>query len=130
MEALWIVISVVALVVIAVLLLVTRGRPYRRPSNLAILGMAMVALGIIFGDDRLVGYSLHRRRSCSLGIRCYSRQTKQLIKVMLQRTHERADIPMRTPRIHAPWQLCYDSCSGDMILEVQRIGSTFGKERI
>jgi len=57
MEALWIVISVVALVVIAVLLLVTRGRPYRRPSNLAILGMAMVALGIIFGDDRLVGYS-------------------------------------------------------------------------
>jgi len=58
MEPVWIAISIVALVVIVVLLLVDRGKQYHKPSNLAILGMSLVVLGIIFGDDRLVGYSL------------------------------------------------------------------------
>jgi hypothetical protein len=57
MEPLWIAISVTALVVIVVLLLIARGKQYRKPSNLAILGMSLVVLGIIFGDDRLIGYS-------------------------------------------------------------------------
>jgi hypothetical protein len=57
MEHLWIAISIVALVVIVVLLLIARGRQYQQPSNLAILGMSLVVLGIIFGDDRLIGYS-------------------------------------------------------------------------
>jgi len=57
MEAMWIAISIIALVVIVVLLLIARGRQYRKPSNLAILGMSLVVLGIIFGDDRLIGYS-------------------------------------------------------------------------
>ncbi len=57
MEPVWIAISIIALVVIVVLLLITRGKQYRKPSNLAILGMSLVVLGIIFGDDRLIGYS-------------------------------------------------------------------------
>ena len=57
MEPLWIAISIVALVVIVVLLLTGRGKQYRKPSNLAILGMSLVVLGLIFGDERLIGYS-------------------------------------------------------------------------
>ena len=57
MEHLWIAISIIALVVIVVLLLIARGKQYYKPSNLAILGMSLVVLGIIFGDDRLIGYS-------------------------------------------------------------------------
>jgi hypothetical protein len=58
MEPVWIAISIIALVVIVVLLLIARGRQYQQPSNLAILGMSLVVLGIIFGDNRLVGYPL------------------------------------------------------------------------
>jgi hypothetical protein len=57
MEPLWIAISIIALVVIVVLLLIGRGKQYLKPSNLAVLGMSLVVLGIIFGDDRLIGYS-------------------------------------------------------------------------
>jgi len=57
MEPLWIAISIIALIVIVVLLLIARGKQYPKPSNLAILGMSLVVLGIIFGDDRLIGYS-------------------------------------------------------------------------
>ena len=57
MEAMWIAISIIALVVIVVFLLIARGKEYHKPSNLAILGMSLVVLGIIFGDDRLIGYS-------------------------------------------------------------------------
>ena len=59
METLWIAVSIVALVVIVALLLISRrgGRQYPRPSNLALEGMSIVVLGIIFGDDRLIGYS-------------------------------------------------------------------------
>ena len=57
MEHVWIAISIVALVVIVVLLLLGRGKQYKRPSNLAVLGMSLVVLGIIFGDSRIVGYS-------------------------------------------------------------------------
>jgi hypothetical protein len=57
MEPAWIAISVVALVVIVVLLLAGRGKQYKKPSNLAMLGMSLVVLGIIFGDSRIIGYS-------------------------------------------------------------------------
>ena len=57
MESLWIFISIVALVVIVVLLLISRRKQYPKPSNLAILGMSLVVLGIIFGDSRIIGYS-------------------------------------------------------------------------
>ena len=58
MESVWIAISIVALGVIAVLLLRGRGKQYRKPSNIAVLGMSLVVLGIIFGESRIVGYSL------------------------------------------------------------------------
>lgn len=58
MEPVWIAISVVALVVIVALLLIARGRQYQQPSNLAIVGISLVVLGIIFGDTRVLGYSL------------------------------------------------------------------------
>jgi hypothetical protein len=58
MEPVWIAISIIALVVIVVLLLIARGRQYQQPSNLAILGLSLVVLGIIFGDNRLIGYPL------------------------------------------------------------------------
>jgi len=57
MEPVWIAISIIALVVIVVLLLISRGKQYHKPSNLAVLGMSCVVLGIIFGDERLIGYS-------------------------------------------------------------------------
>ncbi|MGB5925517.1 MAG: hypothetical protein WBH01_05415 [Dehalococcoidia bacterium] len=57
MEPVWIAISIIALVVIVVLLLIARGKRYHKPSNLAIVGLSFVVLGIIFGDDRLIGYS-------------------------------------------------------------------------
>jgi hypothetical protein len=58
MEPVWIAISIAALIVIMVLLLIARGRQYQQPSNLAILGISLVVLGIIFGDSRVIGYSL------------------------------------------------------------------------
>ncbi|HUX56279.1 MAG TPA: hypothetical protein VMV77_04850 [Bacteroidales bacterium] len=59
MEAMWIAISIIALVVIVVLLLISRrkGKQLLNPSNLFILGISCVVLGIIFGDERLIGYS-------------------------------------------------------------------------
>jgi hypothetical protein len=56
---LWIAISIIALVVIMVLLLISRrkGNQLLNPSNLLVLGMSCVVLGIIFGDDRIIGYS-------------------------------------------------------------------------
>jgi hypothetical protein len=57
MEPVWIAISIAALIVIVVLLLTGRGKQYKKPSNLAILGLSLVVLGIIFGDSRIIGYS-------------------------------------------------------------------------
>ncbi len=52
----WIAVSIIALVLIVVLLFIGRGRQ-RGPSNLSILGMSLIVLGIIFGDNRALGYS-------------------------------------------------------------------------
>lgn len=57
MEPVWIAISVVALLATVALLLMGRRKQYKQPSNLAVLGMSLVILGIIFGDSRVVGYS-------------------------------------------------------------------------
>ena len=57
MEPVWIAISIIALVVIVVLLLMARGKEHHKPSNLSVLGMSLVVLGIIFGDELIVGYS-------------------------------------------------------------------------
>jgi len=59
MEPVWIAISIIAMVVIMVLLLISRrkGNQIINPSNLLVLGMSFVVLGIIFGDERVLGYS-------------------------------------------------------------------------
>jgi len=59
MEPVWISISIIALVVIMVLLLISRRKSNQliNPSNLFVLGMSFVVLGIIFGDERVIGYS-------------------------------------------------------------------------
>ena len=60
MELFYIGISIAALISIVVLLCILRekGKQVRKPSNLAMLGMTLVVLGIIFGNgDRLIGYS-------------------------------------------------------------------------
>jgi len=60
MEPLYVGISIAALIIIVVLLLVSRrrGKQLLNPSNLLIIGMTLVVLGIIFGDaGRLISYS-------------------------------------------------------------------------
>ncbi len=59
MSALYVSVSIAALIAIVVLLLISRekGRLRRKPSNLAMLGMTLVILGIIFGEQRWIGYS-------------------------------------------------------------------------
>ena len=60
MNPLYIGIAITALIIIVVLLLISRqkGKQLRKPSNLFILGMTLVVLGIIFVDaGRLISYS-------------------------------------------------------------------------
>ncbi len=57
MQALYIGISIAAFTAIVVLLILNR-RKSRRISTLAMLGMTMVVLGIIFSDSHWVGYPL------------------------------------------------------------------------
>jgi len=55
----YIIVSVVVLAVVALLLFVTsRNKPKRGLSKLAALAFAFIIAGIIFGENRLVGYSL------------------------------------------------------------------------
>ena len=60
MEPLYIGIAIAALIIIVVLLLISRqkGKQLRKPSNLFIIGMTLVVLGIIFVDaGRLISCS-------------------------------------------------------------------------
>jgi len=57
MEPSWIAISIIALIIIVLLFLLASRRQYLKTSNLGILGMSLVVLGIIFGDYRLIAYS-------------------------------------------------------------------------
>jgi len=57
MQALYIWISIAVLVMMVILLVLNR-RGSRRTSTLTMLGMTMVVLGIIFADNRCVGYPL------------------------------------------------------------------------
>ena len=57
MQTVYIGISITTFIAILVLLIGKRQKSHRI-SNLTMLGMTMVVLGIIFGDSRLVSYSL------------------------------------------------------------------------
>jgi uncharacterized membrane protein len=55
----YILMSIVVLALVAILLyFASRKRPKRGLSRLAALSFAFIIAGIIFGEDRLVGYSL------------------------------------------------------------------------
>ena len=57
MQALYIGISIAALIAILVLLVLNR-RKINRISTLTMLGMTMIVLGIIFDESRWISYSL------------------------------------------------------------------------
>ncbi len=59
MEELWLIIAVTVgiLVVISVALLIRKKKQTFRDDALLTLAGTLLVLGIIFGDDRLVGYS-------------------------------------------------------------------------
>ena len=58
MEHIYIGIAIITLLIIALFLSRRKGEQLRKPSNLVMLAMAFVVLGIIFGNtDRLIGYS-------------------------------------------------------------------------
>ena len=57
MQALYIGISIAAFIAILVLLVLNR-RKINRISTLTMLGMTMIVLGIIFGDNQWISYSL------------------------------------------------------------------------
>ena len=57
MQTVYIGISIATFIAILVILIINRQKSHRI-SNLTMLGMNMVVLGIIFGDSRLIGYPL------------------------------------------------------------------------
>ena len=59
MAPLYIGISIAALIIVVVLLLISRGKEkqLRKSSSLTTFGVTLVVLGIIFSDDRWIGYS-------------------------------------------------------------------------
>jgi hypothetical protein len=61
----YILISIVALAVIAVVFLFTRKNPQRPFSKLTILAFVFFMAGLIFGGNRLIGYSL---TGCGVGL--------------------------------------------------------------
>jgi len=57
-SVLFLVLSVIILLIIGILLIVAwKKKKEQRLSPLAMLGMVFVILGIVFGSDRLIGYS-------------------------------------------------------------------------
>jgi len=60
MEELWLIIAIAAgiiLIAITIAFLTRKKKQAIQDDALLALGITLVALGIIFGDDRLVGYS-------------------------------------------------------------------------
>ncbi len=58
MSGTYIIISIIVLVIIAILAIYTgRSKRPKQLSKLAMFAMVLVVLGIVFGEDRLVGYS-------------------------------------------------------------------------
>lgn len=54
----YIAIAIVVLAIIAIFAVYMRKKPRKQPSKLAMLAILLVVAGIVFGDDRLIGYSL------------------------------------------------------------------------
>lgn len=53
----YIAVSIIVLAIIAILVISTaKKRKHKQPSRTAMFAMSLVVLGIVFGDDRLIGY--------------------------------------------------------------------------
>jgi len=58
MDQLWLIIAVAIVIVLLAVVFLTRKKKRTNKDNaLVTLGMVFVVLGIIFGEDRLLGYS-------------------------------------------------------------------------
>jgi hypothetical protein len=60
MEELWLIIAIavgIILIAVAIAFLTRKNKQAIQDDALLTLGITLVVLGIIFGDDRLVGYS-------------------------------------------------------------------------
>jgi hypothetical protein len=57
-QIVYIVVGIVTLAIIAAIFIVNRKKPQKPLSPLAGLAFAFIIAGVIFGDDRLIGYSL------------------------------------------------------------------------
>jgi hypothetical protein len=58
MNHLWLIISIaIVVILLATFFLVRKRKQTSQRNPLLILGIALIALGILFGEDRLVGYS-------------------------------------------------------------------------
>jgi hypothetical protein len=58
LSQIYIAIAIIVLAVIALIVFVYKGKTRKRLTPLASLAFAFVLAGIIFGEDRLIGYSL------------------------------------------------------------------------
>ncbi|MBZ9578710.1 hypothetical protein KJA14_02565 [Patescibacteria group bacterium] len=54
----YILISIIVLAIIAIVVILRRKKEQKPLSKLAALAFSLVIAGIVFGDDRLIGYSL------------------------------------------------------------------------
>ena len=53
----WVFVAAAAVVLVSIAVLASRRRLASRNSTLLAFGSSLVALGVVFGEDRLVGYS-------------------------------------------------------------------------
>lgn len=58
MDQLWLIVGIVILIVLLAVVFMIRKKRTNKENALVTLGMVFVVLGIVFGDDRLLGYSL------------------------------------------------------------------------
>ena len=58
MDQTWLIVGIaIAIVLLAVVFLTRKKKRTNKDNALVTLGIALVVLGIVFGDDRLLGYS-------------------------------------------------------------------------
>ena len=59
MEGIWIAVSIIALAIIAMFVIYNyKGKKKKELSKLSMFGFLLIVLGVVFGDDRLIGYGL------------------------------------------------------------------------
>ena len=57
MDQLWLIFGIVILIVLAAVVFLISKKRTNKENTLVTLGTVFVVLGIVFGDDRLLGYS-------------------------------------------------------------------------